>query len=67
GFCSPNFFWTASASNNSPASRRLAKAASTAVFQKERTMRQQLAALPRHLRILMADEHGLHYLIADKE
>ena len=43
------------------------KAASTAVFQKEKAVQQQLAALPRHLRILMADEHGLHYLIADKE
>jgi hypothetical protein len=37
------------------------------MFQKEKTVRQQLAELPRHLRILMADEHGLHYLIADKE
>jgi hypothetical protein len=43
------------------------KAASSAIFQKERFVRQQLAAIPKHLRVLMSDEHGLHYLIAEKE
>jgi hypothetical protein len=43
------------------------KAASNAVFQKEKFIHQQLTALPRQLHVLMADEHGLHYLIADKE
>ena len=43
------------------------KAASSALFQKEQFVRQQLAALPGHLRVLMADEHGLHYLVAEKE
>jgi hypothetical protein len=43
------------------------KAASSAIFQKEQFVRQQLAAIPGHLRVLMADEHGLHYLVADKE
>ena len=43
------------------------KAASSALFQKEQFVRQQLAALPGHLRVLMADEHGLHYLVAEKD
>jgi hypothetical protein len=43
------------------------KAASCAFFQKEQFVRQQLAALPSHLRVFMADEHGLHYLIAEQE
>jgi len=42
-------------------------AVSCAIFQKEQFVRQQLTALPGHLRVLMADEHGLHYLIAEKE
>jgi hypothetical protein len=43
------------------------KAASCAFFQKEHFIRHQLAALPGHLHVLMADEHGLHYLVAEKE
>jgi hypothetical protein len=43
------------------------KAASSAIFQKEQFVRQQLAAIPGQLRVLMADEHGLHYLVAEKE
>jgi hypothetical protein len=43
------------------------KAASCAIFKNERIIRQQLAELPTHLRILMADEHGLHYLVAEKQ
>jgi hypothetical protein len=43
------------------------RAASTAVVQQEIALRHELNALPKHLRILMADEHGMHYLIADKE
>lgn len=43
------------------------KAASSALSQKEKFVRQQFAALPHQLRTLMADEHGLHYLIAEKE
>ena len=43
------------------------KAASSAIFQKEKFVRQQLAALPGQLQVLMADEHGLHYLVAEKE
>ena len=43
------------------------KAASSAIFKNERIVRQQLAELPIHLRILMADEHGLHYLVAEKQ
>ncbi|MGH7993604.1 MAG: hypothetical protein ACREDQ_08815 [Limisphaerales bacterium] len=31
-----------------------------------RTVRRELVQLPGHLRVLMADEHGLRYLIADK-
>jgi len=42
------------------------KAASCAIFKNEQIIRQQLAELPIHLRILMADEHGLHYLVAEK-
>jgi hypothetical protein len=43
------------------------KAASRTIFKNERIIRQQLAELPCHLRILMADEHGLHYLVAEKQ
>jgi hypothetical protein len=43
------------------------KAASCAIFKDERMLRQQLTQLPNHLRVFMADEHGLHYLIAEKE
>jgi hypothetical protein len=43
------------------------KAASCVIFKNERIIRQQLAQLPNQLRIFMADEHGLHYLIAEKE
>ena len=43
------------------------KAASQAVFKKEHSLQQQLTTLPAHLKILMADEHGLDYLVADKE
>jgi len=31
-----------------------------------RTIGRELAQLPGHLRVLMADEHGMRYLIADK-
>jgi hypothetical protein len=43
------------------------RAASSAMFQQEIAFRNELNILPKHLRILMADEHGLHYLIAEKE
>jgi hypothetical protein len=43
------------------------KAASCAVFKNEKIIRQQLAELPTHLRVLMADEHGLHYLVAETQ
>ncbi len=43
------------------------RAASSAVLQKEIALRHELNMFPKHLRILMADEHGMHYLIADKE
>jgi hypothetical protein len=31
-----------------------------------RLLHHELAVLPHHLHILMADEHGMHYLIADQ-
>jgi hypothetical protein len=40
------------------------KAASGAIFKNERIIRQQLAELPNHLRVFMADEHGMDYLVA---
>jgi hypothetical protein len=43
------------------------KAASHAALLKEHVISRQLAALPRQFHILMADEHGLHYLVAEKE
>jgi hypothetical protein len=43
------------------------KAATCAIVKNERIIRQQLTQLPNHLRVFMADEHGLHYLIAEKE
>lgn len=33
----------------------------------ERVFRRELTELPHHLRVLMADEHGMHYLIADQQ
>ena len=36
-------------------------------LKNEKTIRRELAQLPQHLRVLMADEHGLHYLIADQQ
>jgi hypothetical protein len=32
-----------------------------------RTFRRELAQLPNHLRVFMADEHGMHHLIADQQ
>ncbi len=36
------------------------------LLQNERAFRRELAQLPVHLRVLMQDEHGMHYLIADQ-
>ncbi|MGA9777028.1 MAG: hypothetical protein ACLPRE_11555 [Limisphaerales bacterium] len=38
-----------------------------AFLQNEKTFQHKLAELPNHLRIFMADEHGLHRLIADRQ
>jgi hypothetical protein len=37
------------------------------VLQGEKTFRRELAQLPNHLRTFMADEHGMHYLVADQQ
>jgi hypothetical protein len=37
------------------------------LLKNERMFRRELAELPKHLRVFMADEHGLHYLVAEKE
>jgi RNA polymerase sigma-70 factor (ECF subfamily) len=37
------------------------------VLKTEKTVRYELAQLPSHLRTFMADEHGLHYLVMEKE
>jgi hypothetical protein len=37
------------------------------VLKNERTFRRELVQLPNHLRTFMADEHGMHYLIADQQ
>jgi hypothetical protein len=42
------------------------RTASAAMVQKEIALRHELNLFPKHLRILMADEHGMHYLVADK-
>jgi hypothetical protein len=36
------------------------------MFQHGRAFRRELAQLPVQLRVLMQDDHGLHYLIADQ-
>jgi hypothetical protein len=36
------------------------------LLQNEKAFRRELAQFPGHLRVLMQDEHGLHYLIADQ-
>jgi hypothetical protein len=43
------------------------KAASGAIFNKERMFRCELAQLPDHLRVFMQDDHGMNYLIADQQ
>ncbi|MGD0743555.1 MAG: RNA polymerase sigma factor [Verrucomicrobiota bacterium] len=40
--------------------------ASQAVLQDARVLRRELAQFPDHLRVFMADEHGMHHLIADQ-
>ena len=42
------------------------RAAGDTLWQKGESVHRQLAALPRQLHVLMADEHGLHYLIAEQ-
>lgn len=37
------------------------------ILENGKTFRHQLAELPMHLKTLMADEHGMHYLIVEKE
>ena len=37
------------------------------LLQNEKTFRHELAQLPNHLRTFMADEHGMHYLVADQQ
>jgi hypothetical protein len=37
------------------------------LLQKEKTFRWELAQLSKHLCTFMQDEHGLHYLVAEKE
>jgi hypothetical protein len=37
------------------------------LLQGEKTFRRELAQLPNHLRTFMADEHGMHYLVADQQ
>jgi len=37
------------------------------LLKNESAFRRQVAELPQHLRTFMADEHGMHYLIAEKE
>jgi hypothetical protein len=68
----PQFAWRLGASFASLAVGLLVlgqplNAASHAIFKDERIIRRQLAELPQHLRIFMADEHGLHYLVAEKQ
>ncbi|MGH7952400.1 MAG: hypothetical protein ACREFE_10855 [Limisphaerales bacterium] len=38
-----------------------------AVLKNEKSFQRELAQLPDHLRVFMADEHGMHYLIADQQ
>lgn len=35
-------------------------------LRNEQMFRRELAQFPDHLRVLMQDEHGLHYLVADQ-
>ena len=47
--------------------RQPLEAFSIAVMQKETTLCHHINGFPKHLESMMTDEHGLHYLIADKE
>jgi len=40
--------------------------ASQVVLKDARVFRRELAQFPNHLRVFMADEHGMHHLIADQ-
>jgi hypothetical protein len=37
------------------------------ILKNEHTIRRELSQLPHHLHVFMADEHGMHYLIADQQ
>ena len=37
------------------------------MLKTEKCFRHELAQLPAHLKMFMADEHGLHYLVTEKE
>jgi hypothetical protein len=43
------------------------KATSVAISKNEKHIRMELAQFHAKLQVLMRDEHGMHYLIADKE
>jgi hypothetical protein len=43
------------------------KTASIAISKKETHVRRELAQFQTKLHVLMRDEHGMHYLIADKD
>jgi hypothetical protein len=43
------------------------KTASVAISKNEKHFRMELAQFQTKLRVFMRDEHGMHYLIADKE
>lgn len=36
------------------------------VLQNEKAFRRELAQFPNHLRVLLQDDHGMRYLIADQ-
>lgn len=37
------------------------------LLKTERAFRHEMAQVPAHLKSFMADEHGLHYLVSEKE
>jgi hypothetical protein len=43
------------------------KTASVAITKKENHVRRELAQFQSKLQVLMRDEHGMHYLIAEKD
>ena len=63
----PRFVWAAGMALACAVFAAIILPAFQMALKDERAVHRELAELPHHLQVLMADEHGLHYLIADQK